>query len=191
MEHHPIARLAQQTKQACRQGFPLAGRITYLDGVKTQQMKKGTQVFIPGPVRTPGSYSARIRVYNGDTLEIAQELQSRGLNPTVLNMANEEEAGGGFERGARAQEEDLFRRSNYFQSLYRSENYTFFFQRLLGYRIPEKGVIYSPCVQVFRETQRKGYAYCAPYAVDMIACAAYNKRPSNGSWADRYRAQCT
>lgn len=180
---NPFVRLAHQTKSHCSKGFPLAGKTTYLNAETTLKMKRGTHLFVPQPLdpALKKNYSTKVRVYNGDTFQVARDLQKRGLHPVGLNMANESTAGGGFERGCRAQEEDLFCRSNYFQSLYRWENLTLFCQSLLGYQIPERGVIYSPSVQVFRETQKEGYAYCTPYAVDMIAAAAYNLgRKRNG-----------
>lgn len=39
------------------------------------------------------------------------------LNPLVLNMASPKRPGGGFRNGSAAQEENIFRRSNYFQVL--------------------------------------------------------------------------
>ena len=57
-------------------------------------------------------------IFNDDTLIIANKLYlSTKSNILVLNMASEYKAGGGVENGAMAQEEELFRRSNYFESL--------------------------------------------------------------------------
>lgn len=59
-----------------------------------------------------------IKIFNDDTLVITKELYDKTKsNILVLNMASEYKAGGGVENGAMAQEEELFRRSNYFQSL--------------------------------------------------------------------------
>jgi uncharacterized protein (TIGR02452 family) len=53
-------------------------------------------------------------VVDGDSIDIARELQLKGLRPLVLNMANATRPGGGYLQGDNAQEEGLMRRSNYF-----------------------------------------------------------------------------
>lgn len=57
---------------------------------------------------------AKVTVVNADTLTTAMELADQGLNPLVLNMASDIHPGGGVAKGSRAQEEELFRRTNYF-----------------------------------------------------------------------------
>ena len=53
-------------------------------------------------------HSTEIVVVGGDCLEAALRLkQERGLNPAVLNMASMSHPGGGYERGAGAQEGEL------------------------------------------------------------------------------------
>jgi uncharacterized protein (TIGR02452 family) len=79
-------------------------------------------------------------------------------------MANNFTPGGGVTYGAGAQEESIFRRSDYFlhlpQSLY-----------------PINGVIYSPQVQVFRSSESYSYSFLnSPVSLSMIACSAL-KRP--------------
>ena len=60
----------------------------------------------------------KIDVVNMDCIEAARELAEKGLNPILLNMANRYMPGGGALKGARAQEECLFRQSNLCLSLY-------------------------------------------------------------------------
>jgi uncharacterized protein (TIGR02452 family) len=114
-------------------------------------------------------------VYKGDTPNVAKDLQGKGLKVVALNMASRGHPGGGWENGARAQEEALFRRTNYYKSLYPSENSALKAQ-LKGqpYAVPELGAIYSPGVTVFREDATNGFAFRQPFTVDMIASAAYN-----------------
>lgn len=114
------------------------------------------------------SGSAKILVINKDCLEVAREYVDK--KPLVLNMANRQTPGGGVEYGAGAQEECLFRSSNYFQTLYpmkpqypMDRNY---------------GGIYSPDVTVFRGLEDAGYPLLEePFKVNFIAVAGINRPP--------------
>jgi uncharacterized protein (TIGR02452 family) len=57
-------------------------------------------------------------VINADCLETSHLLLKSGFNPCVLNLASRQNPGGGVLGGAGAQEENLFRRTNLFLSLY-------------------------------------------------------------------------
>jgi len=73
---------------------------------------------------TPNNvYNTKFAVIAADCLETAQLLVSAGLNPCVLNMASRQNPGGGVLGGAGAQEENLFRRTNIFVSLYQFAPY--------------------------------------------------------------------
>ncbi|CAF4907968.1 unnamed protein product, partial [Rotaria magnacalcarata] len=61
--------------------------------------------------------STSVKVVNEDCLIIYQKLVSEGRRPLLLNMANQTNPGGGYRKGDGAQEENLLRRSNYYQSL--------------------------------------------------------------------------
>lgn len=97
----------------------------------------------------------KIRVLNADTIDAALSL-SPGIASTastpsskpvlILNMANAYHAGGGWERGALAQEEALCYRSSLSFTL-----------KLRFYPIPEFGGIYSPTVVVIRESMAQGH----------------------------------
>eukprot|EP01125_Pyxidicula_operculata_P017015 TRINITY_DN591_c0_g1_i11.p1 TRINITY_DN591_c0_g1~~TRINITY_DN591_c0_g1_i11.p1 ORF type:complete len:444 (-),score=61.92 TRINITY_DN591_c0_g1_i11:1134-2465(-) len=107
--------------------------------------------------------SQLVNVHNGDCLDVAIRLIENGYNPVVLNMASDRNPGGGWERGSGAQEESLFRRSNYFLFLH----YDY-------YPIRELTVIYSPNVTVFRASEFEGYKFLEnPVEVSFIAAAAY------------------
>jgi uncharacterized protein (TIGR02452 family) len=88
------------------------------------------------------------------------DLKAEGYNPLLLNMANAYNPGGGVYKGSIAQEEDLFRRSNYFQVTSLNDFYP----------IGELEVIYSPSVYVYKNPN----CVLLPEitSVSCIACAA-------------------
>ncbi len=103
-----------------------------------------------------------------------KNLQSQGLNPAGLILANSKTRGGGVKNGSGSQEGQLFRRSNLEVALGPM-------QKTL-YPIPHDGsVILVPKVQVFRGPEANlrermpslSYEYREPFAVDMIACASF------------------
>lgn len=61
----------------------------------------------------PFAQPVKIVIKNQDSFEMAIEMHQGDFNPMVLNMASDYRPGGGVATGARAQEEELFRRSNY------------------------------------------------------------------------------
>lgn len=129
-----------------------------------------------------------VRVDLADCLEVVQRLQGEGFRPLMLNMANATHPGGGYLRGDGAQEETVFRRSNYYAAL----------DSTLEVRSPptehgtgEKinkaplypmsllGAIYTPDVCVFRGTEATGYPFLPdPFYVDCIAVAAIRDPPT-------------
>lgn len=168
----------RETKHAAKHGFLINDVPHQLDPAKTQAMQQGTVIVNkPAKLRVPGTHvSTDVTVYDLDTFLTARKLQKKGLNPVALNMANAVTPGGSVEQGVMAQEECLFFRSNYYQSLYPSENPHLKAQCKKGkYRVPDFGVVYTPQVQVFRKTPAGGYAFITPYSVDMIASAAFAK----------------
>lgn len=87
--------------------------------------------------------STEITVENIDTILIGKKLQDTGLNPLLLNFADNRFAGGSVQTGSGAQEESLFRRTNLCESLLQDEFYP----------IEKNEVIYTPCATVFRDTE--------------------------------------
>lgn len=98
----------------------------------------------------PGLGPTRIRVMNADSIDAALTLRPAATNnkryPCILNMANAESAGGGWLRGALAQEEALCYRTSLSQTL--KKHY---------YPLPDRGGIYSPYVLVIRDNLRSGH----------------------------------
>lgn len=131
-------------------------------------------------------YETEIKVVNNDCLYEAKKMIDGGLKPAVLNMASFHTPGGGVVNGSAAQEENLFRRTNLFKSLYqfhyigdeygveqREERYP------LDYNY---GGIYTPKVIVFRESDDADYKLMEePFYVDVITVSAVkNPRVENG-----------
>jgi uncharacterized protein (TIGR02452 family) len=94
----------------------------------------------------------------------------------LLNLANPTKPGGGWQCGAKAQEEQLFRRSNYWQHIATNEYDP---ERSWQYPIPQFGGIFSPKVLFFRhseenpEEQGGPYAFMTtPFTINCLAVAA-------------------
>jgi uncharacterized protein (TIGR02452 family) len=117
------------------------------------------------PKTTPFSHT-HISVSPEDTLVAAQHLLEAGLNPVVLNFADDRIAGGCVDVGSGAQEESLWRRTNLrctqLQSFYplRSEE-----DRIEG--------LYTPAVTVFKSPDAEKYKDLAePWQVAVASVPA-------------------
>ncbi|CAF1043805.1 unnamed protein product [Rotaria sordida] len=136
--------------------------------------------------------STSVKVVDQDCLIIYQKLVSEGRRPLLLNMANQTNPGGGYRKGDGAQEENLFRRSNYYQSLDveiadddASERLHCndkcelkpILKRDSFYPMDEFGAIYTTDITVFRQIEANGYAFMRSplYNVSAIAMAAYRE----------------
>lgn len=118
-------------------------------------------------------FKTEVIVVNADCLEEAIRLKNKGFNPAVLNMASPKRPGGGYLSGAGAQEENLFRRTNYVQHLADPEK-KFDPTREWKYRIPEFSCIYSKNVFIIRASEAEGYKFLAnPVPMSFLALPAY------------------
>lgn len=121
-----------------------------------------------------------VKVENIDCLLASEKLLKEGYHPAVLNMASHRNPGGGVQTGAGAQEENLFRRSNLFQSLYQfapfADKYGL---RSSKYQYPldrNFGGIYTPDATVFRGTEQDGYPLLdEPYRMSFVSVAGINR----------------
>ena len=127
-------------------------------------------------------FETAVSVVPGDSLDTAFEFVKNGQPPLVLNMASRQNPGGGALGGAGAQEENLFRRSNLFWSLYQFAEYAEQYGVTpdpAGHQYPiprSSGGIYSPDAQVFRSSEATGYALLpAPYPVSFVTVPAINR----------------
>ena len=136
--------------------------------------------------------STTVEVVQRDCLEVYYQLASSGRRPLLLNMANQRSPGGGYRRGDGAQEENLFRRSNYCLSLdvemdesNRSERFHCaadgqlkpFFKGDRMYAMDDYGAVYTSGITVFRHSEDRGYAFLGEpvYGVCAIAMAAFRE----------------
>jgi uncharacterized protein (TIGR02452 family) len=110
----------------------------------------------------------RVQVANETTLGAARRLVDSGHRPLALNFANGGEPGGGFLRGALAQEETLCRSSALYLTLEGDPMYDAHGKR------PKPDAtdwaIYSPRVPVFRTDAGEELAH--PWLLDFLTCAA-------------------
>lgn len=126
-------------------------------------------------------YLTHVEVVNNDCLAVAQALSIGADAVCVLNLANRRNPGGGVISGCGAQEEYLFRCSDYYRSLYQFAHYAEQYGLPLSekYRYPMDrnfGGVFSPGVTIFRGCEEKGYPLLAqPWKVNMIAVAGMNR----------------
>jgi uncharacterized protein (TIGR02452 family) len=127
-------------------------------------------------------HATKVSVVNQDCLYAAKDLIDIGLHPAVINNASFAHPGGGVRNGSAAQEENLCRRTNLFESIFR-------FDELLSkeYGIENNtdrhyplnfnyGAIYSPSITVFRAGEDRKYEFLEkPFVIDVITIAAIKK----------------
>ena len=142
------------------------------------------------PMKDDGQkYDTKIVVVNKDCLAFAHELHTQDSTDDlcVLNMASARNPGGGVYNGAGAQEEYLFRCSDYFRFLFQyADPKSFDCEKEYGiphhstHTYPLKknfGGVYSHGVTIFRDVEAKGYALLdQPWQANFVAVAANNLR---------------
>lgn len=101
-----------------------------------------------------------IRFYNIDCVDLA--LSMIDLNPLVLNLSDDKISGGWVSSGSVAQEESIFRRTNYFQSLLQNM-----------YPIRPNEAIYSSGISVIKTSEKTNWEIIPTNEIqklDFIAC---------------------
>lgn len=166
--------------------YDVGGGRVDLDDRASQELSQGTvfhgetQALVVDPSRR-ARYRTLVSIHNADFLEVARAVDTHESPVAVLNMASRRNPGGGVHQGSGAQEENLFRRSNAFRSLYQFVDYgsEYGVERSTGasYPIPrESGGIFSPRVTVFRSAEPTGYVLLArPYRVNVLTVPAINE----------------
>ena len=115
----------------------------------------------PQKLSQSAKYDTMFSVINADCLETSEVLLNSGFNPCVLNLASRQNPGGGVLKGAGAQEENLFRRTNLFMSLFQYASYANEYGiKKSEYSYPldrNTGGIYTENATVFRSSEKNGY----------------------------------
>ncbi|MFC0039794.1 TIGR02452 family protein [Actinomadura rayongensis] len=180
MSRNPRRAIAQQTVEILDHGSYRApsGHVVELAG-RVAAAVAGTVLYRPDEldalVRVPSAAPAlptRIEVTGETTLAAARRLTGADAPPLALNFASAKNPGGGFLRGAHAQEEGLARSSALYASLRAAPEY-YAFHRAQGDLLYSDHMIYSPSVPVFRADD--GTLLDAPYDVAFVTSAAPNR----------------
>ena len=134
------------------------------------------------PVNTGFERKWRTSVFveNCDCLESARAWQALGYDTAVLNMASRQHPGGGVLNGAGAQEENLFRRTELFRSLYLYDSIgeRFGVDNVTQYYPLDRnyGGIYTPEAVVFRGLESDGYPLLdRPFITAFISVPGMNR----------------
>lgn len=118
------------------------------------------------------NYNTITRIVDNDTIDTAIMYIKDGYKPLVLNLADDCIPGGAVELGSGAQEESLFRRSNYCLSC----NSDF-------YPLRADEAIYSPEIVVFKDTEANNWRlYENVVKMDFIACPGLKYPKTISNW---------
>lgn len=139
----------------------------------------GTRLYTPDQLAlfgTPSGSPPTIRVTDGTTQTIAQEMASTGERSVgLLNFASARNPGGGFLKGAKAQEEDLCRCSGLYPCLLQCNEY-YETNRNQSSLLYTDYAIFSPQVPFFK-THGTGELLSKSFFVSVIAAPAPNSGP--------------
>jgi uncharacterized protein (TIGR02452 family) len=114
---------------------------------------------------TPRFETTAVEILQKDCVYAAIDQVRLGLKPLLLNMASEFKAGGGVGKGSSAQEEDLFRRSDYFRHLQTAK-----------YPLEPVSSLTSQQVLFYRLGASENYELMKfPTGIDCIAAAALRR----------------
>jgi len=178
--HELRAEIYRQTLQMVKQkGYYLEN-----EWVELSEICSVDTVFYEKPqILTPKQLNieTKFSVIEADCIETADLLQTAGYHVCVLNMASRQNPGGGVIKGAGAQEENIFRRSNIFCSMYQFVDYCsrYNIERNKNFSYPlnrNSGGIYSRNVTVFRSSEKTGYHLLKnPFKTNFVSVPALNK----------------
>jgi hypothetical protein len=167
-----LAALARETVAIVERGSytaPSGAEVRIADQVAAAIA--GTRLHLPDePLPPPATAAgpARVTVTNETSLDAARRL---GGDLACLNFASAKNAGGGFLRGASAQEEDLARASALYHALRSAAEFYAFHRAQRDLRYSDR-IIHSPGVPVFRDDS--GALLEPPYPLSFLTAAAPN-----------------
>ncbi|CAF3831627.1 unnamed protein product [Rotaria sp. Silwood1] len=162
--------------------------------MKTIIYNNESKLALGGPMilKKPPYDRTKVSVVNKDCILVYEDLVKKRKNPLLLNMANASSSGGGYRQGDGAQEENLFRRSDYVRSLdvgldqyvddsSERSNCTSTcdldssFDSRNMYPMDVYGAIYTSGLTFFRRAEDEGYAFMEEplTGVCSLAMAAY------------------
>lgn len=148
-------------------------------GMRTPPSRKAT--YDPTARPTPRFPRTEIEITAEDTVACGTRLRS--LHPVLLNFSDDVFAGGYVQSGSGAQEESIFRRSDYCNTL-----------TSRFYPLGDGEAVYSPRVTVFKAAEEDAWVATEPVSFAFIACPAV-KRPRlesgrmNEGDAERFRTK--
>ena len=159
-------RMFKDTLSICARGYYVRNEENVQLKLSRDQMKT-VQLFSPDVIAgieldpvmesdNPGAL--KVRLTDKDSLDAACEMLDSGVVPAgervlVLNFANPVHPGGGVQNGAKAQEEDLCRKSTLYCSLTSNEAVAYYsYNRHLGDTSSDYMMI-SPNVEIFRNSE--------------------------------------
>jgi uncharacterized protein (TIGR02452 family) len=187
-----LSGVAQETVAILEKGSYEApsGKMVELGGLIDAAVK-GTKLYPPGsldswePASPPGS-SPRVEVTAETTAEAGRRLvQGEGVEKVAaLNFASARNPGGGFLRGAKAQEEDLARCSALYYCLLTQPAY-YDVNRATESLLYTDHLIYSPDVPFFRDDRLS--LLDAPFLLSIITSPAPNAGEARGGDRSRIR----
>lgn len=175
------AEIFRQTVQLFRLNeYELNGQLVKLDTASTaKETYFYTKPRLLNSVQS--SHETKFSVVEADCIETAELLKNAGYNVCMLNMASRQNPGGGVLGGAGAQEENVFRRSNLFQSLYQFVDYAgeYDVKRDAKNSYPldrNTGGIYSKRVFIVRGSESNGYYFLQnPFELSIVSVPAINR----------------
>lgn len=159
-------RMFKDTLSICARGYYIRNEETVGLKLSRDQMKT-VQLFSPDAIagieldpvmESDNPSTSTIRLSDKDSFDAACEMIDSGIVPEgervlVLNFANPVHPGGGVKNGAKAQEEDLCRKSTLYCSLTSNEAVAYYsYNRHLGDMSSDYMMI-SPNVEVFRNSE--------------------------------------